>query len=271
LGQLLLSNPSEALKGYSVTAETTTLADRKRLLRTLIADVTLDSSQEAVISHLALRWQTGAVTRQTAVHPRQGYPSNPALLARVQALAEAGCLDGEIAARLNAEGVVSSWHVKDDPAYVPGQPVRYWDKARVQHLRHKQGTAAKPTAGGFIPAQLAAQQLGVSISVLLDWFRRGLLPGRQAQPGAPVYIPLDEALAFRLNGRAPRDWPARAVPPLVPLPQATTHFQLSSAELLVGVRDGRFLSWRLEHGSHYRWYIQENLPESAQPADSLPL
>ncbi|MBE7529119.1 MAG: hypothetical protein HS099_05240 [Ardenticatenaceae bacterium] len=40
-------------------AESTSLADRKRLLRTLIADVTLDSTQEAGVTHIAVRWQTG--------------------------------------------------------------------------------------------------------------------------------------------------------------------------------------------------------------------
>ena len=34
--------------------------------------------------------------------------------------------------------------------------------------------------------------------------------------------------------------------------------------------NGRFLSWRLEHGRHYRWYLQEIEVESAQPADPLP-
>lgn len=251
-------------------AETTTLADRKRLLRTLIADVTLDSTQEAGITHLAVRWQTGAVTRLTAARPQPGHPSNPQLLQRVRDLAAAGHHDEEIAAMLNQEGLVSSWHVKDDPSYVLGQPVAYWDKARVQHLRYKHDIAANPTAGGFVPAQEAAERLGVSISVLLDWFRRGLLPGRQAQPGAPVTIPLDETLAYRLGGRAPRDLPARSWPPLVPLSQAAAHWQLGAGELPAGVRNGRFLTWRLEHGCQYRWYVQENITDSAQPADSLP-
>lgn len=251
-------------------AETTTLADRKRLLRTLIADVTLDSTQETGMTHIAVRWQTGAVTRLTAVRPRHGHPSNPQLLQRVRVLAAAGHHDEEIAAMLNQEGVVSSWHVKDDPAYVPGQPVTYWDKARVQHLRYRHGIAANPTADGFVPAPVAAERLGVSASVLLDWFRRGLLPGRQQRRGAPVTIPLDEALLYRLSGRAPRDLPDRSWPLLVPLSQAMTRWQLAPEELPEGVRNGRFLTWRLEHGCQYRWYVQENIAESAEPADSLP-
>jgi hypothetical protein len=110
----------------------------------------------------------------------------------------------------------------------------------------------------------------VCFSVLLDWFRRGLLPGRQQQRGAPVYIPLDEALLYRLRGKAPRDLPFRGDPVMIPLPQAAAHFCLSPEELKEGVRNGRFLTWRLEHGCHYRWYVQECGAESAEPADSLP-
>ncbi|MFO7680126.1 MAG: recombinase family protein, partial [Chloroflexota bacterium] len=238
-------------------AASTSLADRKRLLRTLLADVTLDGVSEAGVTHIAVRWQTGAVTRLTARRPQPGHPSNPDLLQKVRTLAADGRYDEEIAALLNAEGLVSSWHVKDDAAYVPGQPVSYWDKARVQHLRYKHGIAANPTAGGFVPAQLAAERLGVAFSVLLDWFRRGLLPGRQQQRGAPVYIPLDEGLVYRLRGKAPRDLPFRGDPVMIPLPQAAAHFCLSPEELKEGVRNGRFLTWRLEHGCHYRWYVQE--------------
>jgi beta-phosphoglucomutase-like phosphatase (HAD superfamily) len=40
--------------------------------------------------------------------------------------------------------------------------------------------AGKPAPDVFL---LAAERLGVAFSVLLDWFRRGLLPGRQQQRG----------------------------------------------------------------------------------------
>jgi len=38
-------------------------------------------------------------------------------------------------------------------------------------LRYKHGIAANPTAAGFVSAQVAAERLEVSTSVLLDWFR----------------------------------------------------------------------------------------------------
>lgn len=252
-------------------AETTTIPDRKRLLRTLLADVTLDSVQEPGQTHIALRWHSGALSRLTAARPRHGHPSDPALLARLRALAQAGHSDEQMATLLNQEGLVSSWHVKDDPTYVPGQPVSYWNSARVRHLRYKHKIQPNPSAAGLLDPQTAAQRLGVSVSVVLDWFRRGLLPGRQPRPGAPAWIHLDEAVHYRVGGRAPRTlpWTATGQPPLVPLPQAAHHFGLSPDQLTAALKASRFLTWRLEHGGHYRWYLQENQPPSAEPADPL--
>jgi len=254
------------------SAETTTIPDRKRLLRTLIADVTLDSTQETGITHIAIRWQTGGLTQTTAKRPRPGHPSNPQLLQRVRELAQAGLDDAEIAATLNGEGLVSSWHVKDDPTYVRGQPVAYWTRERVRNLRNKHKIATNPAAAGWMSASAAAEALKVSVGVLLDWFRRGLLPGRQRKRGAPVWIALDEALLYRISGKAPRDlpWRSETQPEMVPLAQAAVRFGLTDEQLREGLANGRFLSWRLEHGCHYRWYLQEIEVDSAQPADPQP-
>jgi DNA invertase Pin-like site-specific DNA recombinase len=254
------------------SAKTTTIPDRKRLLRTLIADVTLDSSREAGITHLTIRWQTGGMTQTTAKRPRPGHPSNPQLLQRVRQLAQTGQNDEQIATTLNTEGIVSSWHVKDDQTYVPGQPVTYWTRVRVRNLRNKHQIPTDPTAAGLVSAQAAAKKLGVSFSVLLDWFRRGLLPGRQRQRGAPVWIPLDEALLYRISGHAPRDLPQRpeTQPEMVPLPQAAARFGLTAEQMRQELKNGRFLTWRLQYGRQYRWYVQEIVLDSAQPADPQP-
>ncbi|MCP5087615.1 MAG: recombinase family protein [Rhodobacteraceae bacterium] len=274
-------------------AESSSNRDRKRLLRTLIAQVTLDSEQEAGITHLQIRWRTGAVTALTAVRPRPGHPSNPHLLAEVGRLAGTGETDEQVATHLNREGIVSSWHVKDDPAYLLGQPVSYWTAKRVGNLRRKHKIRIDFEAGGFVSSKTAAERIGVSVTVVLDWVRRGLLPGRQQRRGAAVWIPLDEELLYRVSGNAPRDLPWRGgtFPVMVLFSQAGSHFSLSERELTVGLKNGRFLTWRLEHGGHWRWYVQEaacselvglgskqaevtdflseNNHESVQPADSI--
>lgn len=250
-------------------AETTTLSDRKRLLRTLIASVALDSKQEPGMTHIQLYWQTGATTYLTATRPRPGHPADPRLLTRLQELAAAGHNDEQIAALLNQAGVVSSWHVRDQRGYVPGQPVTYWTVARVRHLRYKYSIALNPAAAGLVSAQVAAQTLGVSITVLLDWFRRGLLPGRQQRPGTPVWIQLDEAVQRRVSGQAPRQLP-HGDNPFIPLPQATAYFNLTPVALTAALKSGRLVAWRLQHGCHYRWYVQDTTAVLAEPADLLP-
>lgn len=252
-------------------APTTTLDDRKRLLRTLIADVTLNSNREAGVTHIAIRWQTGAVSTLTARRPRPGHPTDERLRRRLAALVNDGHTDEEMAAMFNAEGMVSSWHVRDDTGYSAGQPVTYWTPARVRNLRHKHKIRTDLTGAGYVTATVAAERLGVSVSVLLDWYRRGLLPGRQQRRGAPVWIRWDEALHRRVSGGDPQAVPPEVVgqPPLVPLAQAAAHFELTPPQLRDTLRSGAFLTWRLAHGAQYRWYVQAREAGTRKPAEKL--
>ncbi|MCB8943492.1 MAG: recombinase family protein [Ardenticatenaceae bacterium] len=250
-------------------ASTTTLTDRKRLLRTLIQDVTLNSQQESGLTHIAIRWQTGAVSQLTAVRPQPGHPTHTQLHQRLKQLITDGHDDAQMAVILNTEGLVSSWHIKDDARYIKGQPVSYWTETRVGNLRRKLKLRLDLTGAGYITADAAATRLKVSLSVLLDWYRRGLLPGRQRQRGAPVWIRWDEALAYRVSGAAPRDLPWRTdEPPLLPLAQAPAHFGLTSAQMKAALQTNKYLTWRLEYGCHYRWYVQEKAAGSAEPANN---
>jgi hypothetical protein len=250
----------------------TSLPERKQLLRTLIVAVGLDSTRQAGITHIELCWQSGAVTQLTATRPSPGHPTNPPLLARVRSLAQ-NQTDAAIAQQLNAEGLVSSWHVKDNPEYVPGQPVDYWTAERVRHLRAKHHLPTglpvnpksdQPRADGLIPAHAAAAQLKVATSTLLDWFRRGLIPGSQAKAGSPVWIKLDQSNRPRFEGSL-----LTPTPDMVPLAQAPAHFELSPAQLITALREHSLLAWRV--GLALQWFISTNPPSAAPAADLLPL
>ncbi len=258
------------------SASTTTHSDRKRLLRTLIAQITLDSQNGDGRTQLTLHWHTGAQTTAAPVKPKHGHPSDTTLIAQVHQLATDGLTDTQMAQSLNANGHVSSWHVKDDPAYVLGQPVRYWTPQRVRRFRYKHHISLSPLTSadqvaGFLPTAQAAAKLGVSFSVLLDWLRRGLVPGRQEKIGAPAFILLNDLVFARISGHAPRDLPDHADPPLISLAQASAHFNLSHDELTAALKAGSLITWRLQHGCHYRWFVQSNETPSAQPAEDLPL
>ena len=86
-------------------APTTTNAERKQLLRFLIKDVTL--TKGATTIHLAIRWQTEAVTSFDLEKPRRIYErrkTNPQLVDQVRRLAQTH-RDQEIVNILNQEGV----------------------------------------------------------------------------------------------------------------------------------------------------------------------
>ncbi len=259
------------------SASTTQHTDRKRLLRTLIDSVTLDSHRMDGHTHIIITWRTGAQTIATPLKPKPGHPSDTALIEAVRRLTADGLTDAALAHALNAAGTVSSWHVKDDPTYVPGQPVTYWSRKRVRRFRYKHkivltAIPAADRAAGYLDTATAAQQLQVSVTILLDWFRRGLVPGRQSEVGKPVALLLTDAVFHRISGHAPRNLPDTADPPLIPLAQAADHFHLTPDELLAALKSGTLIAWRLEHGSQYRWYIQSTETSSAtQPAESLPL
>ena len=269
-----LANNLPALWG----AETTTSQERKRLLRTLIRDITLNSRKQEGTTTIYVTWQSGATSILTAKRPTPGHPTNLPLLGRVRTLAQT-LTDDKIAAILNQEGLVSSWHVKDDPTYLIGQAVTYWTQERVRHLRNKHNIPTgmpqlakdgAPRADGLIPAKEAARQLNVSVSVVVQWFRRGLLPGHQNHLGTPVWIQLDETNRHRFT--CSLDRPA---PGMILLADAPKHFGLSKEQLIDAIASQQLYTWRLAHGCQNRWFIAAYSTLSAHPpqqcADPKPL
>ena len=85
-------------------AETTTAAERKRLLRCLVRDVTIDGLSEPGQIVVHVRWQTGAVTTRQVRRPRASdhAETDGVILERMRILA-ADHDDGQIAEVLNAE------------------------------------------------------------------------------------------------------------------------------------------------------------------------
>jgi DNA invertase Pin-like site-specific DNA recombinase len=72
-------------------APTTTNAERKQLLRFLIVDVTLTRQEETI--HIAIRWQTEAITELDIPRPKNAWESqitSPAVVKRVRELAVRG-------------------------------------------------------------------------------------------------------------------------------------------------------------------------------------
>jgi DNA invertase Pin-like site-specific DNA recombinase len=86
-------------------AESTTWAERKELLRLLIADVTLTRQETDIV--VQLRWVTNQVDTWTVPLPQRGARTDPVVIERLREL-NSYLTDTEIAARLNAEGLCTA-------------------------------------------------------------------------------------------------------------------------------------------------------------------
>ena len=223
-------------------AETTTMAERKRLLRCLIEDVTLDAFTKSGYSIIHIRWQTGTTTTIEAERPKSGCRMSQTVIEQVRELAQQHP-DDRITAILNAEGI-------------PTATGKTWNQHRVRSVRkrHKIPTACPyytrsegPRGDGLIAAPEVAKRLGVNPSMVSYWFRRGLLEGHQRDRHAAVWVRFMED---RLDGFADLK------PDMVYVTEAPEVLGITKKQMQEKIRAGRLITYRLKKGKLWRWYVQ---------------
>lgn len=144
--------------GQLWSAPTTTDRDRKRLLRTLIADITLLPETDPGIARIGIRWHTGAtdelpVTR--APHPGTAKRSPSPTIELVRQLGPATDTQA-LADKLNAAGLTTG----------QGRP---FDAKAVRWIRHAYHIPApNPYTSEEISVADAAHRLGTSTGVIYD-------------------------------------------------------------------------------------------------------
>ena len=149
-------------------APSTAARDRKRLLRTLIADVTLLPEPEFAKARIGIRWHTGA-TDEVVVARRQAVTeyrrTDPAAIDLARNLAHLS--NNDIARRLNAA----------DHTTGAG---RAFDNRAVASLRHYHRIAPPGLlqAGEVTVADIAGR-IGVTHGAVIHWIARGWLPARR--------------------------------------------------------------------------------------------
>jgi hypothetical protein len=177
--------------------------DRKRLVRLLVADVTLRKT-DRLTAHV--RFPGGATRTLTLPLTRNAWQrrqTDPAAVQALDRLLDAHT-DGEVAARLTAAG------------YHPGQSPAFTGRL-VANLRRAYGLPshyARLRAAGLLTAAEVAQQLDVSPATVKLWGRRGLLRARRYDyHGNRLYEPPDPTapvkwqrkFAPRPNSQTPAD------------------------------------------------------------------
>lgn len=158
-------------------APTTSAQDRKRLLRLLISDITVEKHAQAeVILHV--RWQGGACTDLPVTLPLPNgairYPA--ALVEQIRQLAQ-HCSNRQIVEHLNQAGFTHR-----------GKPLTV---AIIQKIRTRyEMTWPYMKRDNEVTVQQLAHRLQVTEEAVRYWIRHGMLQARQLHEGSPWWITL---------------------------------------------------------------------------------
>ncbi len=185
---------------------TTSAPDRKRMLRLLLKDITVEKRRAERKAVLHIRWQGGAVEDLSLDLPvpapdKVRYPE--ALVHRIRALA-ANLTDTQITAILNEEGLLSA-------------KGKRFTRNMVSWIRYRYDIPA-PCLKSLdeLTVNGVADRLGVRPGVIYYWIERGQLPARRLETGKPYWIRLGVEKEAELRARVAHS--NRIKPPLTQNP-----------------------------------------------------
>jgi DNA invertase Pin-like site-specific DNA recombinase len=172
-------------------APTTQAKDRKRMLRLLIKDITVEKPPNLKQLMVHIRWQGGACSDIGVQLPpnradRVRYPAE--VVDRIRDLAKS-LPNEEIADCLNREGRISAL----------GKP---FTGSMIQWIRYRyQIPRATLVRAEELTVHQVAERFGVSANVVYYWIDRGVIQARRLNAGMPYWITLNESDEQKL-----RDW-----------------------------------------------------------------
>src|SRR5262249_5633895 len=166
--------------------------DRKRLLRTLIADITLLPEPDQAKVRIGIRWHTGATDELTVTRPLPPGPAKRSPSPAVEMIRQLGPVTpaAELAERLNAAGLT--------PGH--GRPFEVKAVQWIRHAYHIPAPAAY--ADGEVSVTEAARRLGCSTTVIYHWIHTGQLTARRSS-GGRLCVPWDDQGQARCPALAP--------------------------------------------------------------------
>jgi DNA invertase Pin-like site-specific DNA recombinase len=228
---------------------TTSMADRKRLLRLAIQEVTVTvQATQPRSAQMTILWSGGLTTSQTVTCRPTGWhcTTSSTVVERLRELAQR-LPDHQIAEQLNAEGIRTH----------TGKP---WTYARVVTIRQQHqiptncpiDPAGQTARGdGLLPVRLAAERLGVSTSLIHIWIQHGALVGDQRTALSKRWVRLTEADMVRLDGQ--RDWGRFST-----INQVMRKERWSREQVWQAVRDGAYLAYRQRSGQLWQWRLRRS-------------
>ncbi len=148
---------------------TTSARDRKRVLRTLIVDVTLTSDPTGDEVQVGIRWRSGTHEERVARRTRMRTERDAVELIRHRKLE--GLRDADIAAELRAAGLRTA----------RGHEFGTQDVRNVRHsIRLSRPSPLQP---GELSVREVAARLCVNVSAVYCWMQAGELPSRKTSTG----------------------------------------------------------------------------------------
>ena len=241
-------------------APTTTMTDRKRLLRLVMREVTLTADSETRCAKFTVSWSGGVTTSHSVQCPPMGWHcvTDAQLVQRIRELA-AFHPDHRIAELLNAEGSTT-------------RTGKEWTYQRVQSIRKQhqiptdcpiEGNQTAPRGDGLVPAKVAARLLHVSPATVHLWAGQGVLVHDQRVSASKLWVRVDESDVNRLNG-------SLHCAHLPTITDIIGESHLTRDEIWALVRDGQYAVYRVRSGGNWEWRLQRTgLSEEPVPARSV--
>ena len=234
-------------------APTTTIVERKQLIRAVIDHIVVTINAEDRIADLLIVWQGGATTTLAMQMTRKGGDKATTTSEDTVNLVRRLAVhydDRTIALILSKQRRRTATGLT-------------WTKTRVKNLRVSHRIPACPpgepeTVGGdgqdvpVVTVPQAAAQLGVSTYTIYRWLRDGFITGEQLTPTAPWRIRIDQALRDRLRPEVPDGW--------LPLDQAAAALGIARQTVLHKVQRGELNAVIVNRGQRQGLRIQVRHP-----------
>lgn len=173
-------------------APSTQAKDRKRILRLLIKDITVEKRDDPKQAVLHILWQGGAGSELLVDLPPKRCeqvrcPED--VVTRVRELALT-LRDVEIAKKLDQDGVVTPIGKR----YTP-------DGIRWIRWKHRIPAVQLKRVAGELSVKEVANRFGVSIHTVYYWIEQGVLTARRLRPNSPFWVTMNSEKARELRVR----------------------------------------------------------------------
>ncbi|MFC1816143.1 recombinase family protein [Thermodesulfobacteriota bacterium] len=169
-------------------ASTTKAKDRKRILRLLIKDITVEKLDRPKQVMIHIRWQGGAC-EDIPISIPPSYPDRirytNEIIKKIRKLAKT-LTDEQIASTFNQKGMKSA----------KGKP---FTSSMIQWIRYKHHIP-RPNLkrSEELTVQEVADKFAISTSVVYYWIRHNIISARRPIPGSPYYITIDSQMEKEL-------------------------------------------------------------------------